>query len=108
MPPFRKCWRAIRNCHYGNGGYHNWRRKKGNSGTWFIEKATHDFDVMNWLVDATPATIAAVSRLQAFGGDKPADLRPGIQKMPFKVVVPGPLAKLLSRRRTGGDSFPCS
>lgn len=67
--------RFVQNCHYGNGGYHNWRRRKESSGTWFIEKATHDFDIMNWFVDAAPVSMAAVSRLQAFGGTKPADLR---------------------------------
>ena len=62
--------RFVQNCHYGNGGYHNWRRNKEKSGTWFIEKATHDYDIMNWLVESTPSLISAVSRLQAFGGDK--------------------------------------
>jgi predicted dehydrogenase len=67
--------RFVQHCHYGNSGYHNWRRRADLSGTWFLEKATHDFDIMNWMVEDLPATIVAVTRLQAFGGNKPADLR---------------------------------
>lgn len=67
--------RFVQNCHYGNGGYHNWRRSKGKSGTWFLEKATHDLDIMNWLLEAKPAKVMAIAKLQAFGGDKPNDLK---------------------------------
>lgn len=67
--------RFVQHCHYGNGMYHNWRRQKAHGGGMFIEKATHDFDVMLWFLEAWPETVAAFGALQAFGGDKPADLR---------------------------------
>ncbi|MCF7837219.1 MAG: Gfo/Idh/MocA family oxidoreductase [Candidatus Marinimicrobia bacterium] len=67
--------RFVQNCHYGNGGYHNWRRRKELSGTWLLEKATHDFDILLWLLEDVPVRVAATQKLQAFGGDKPNDLR---------------------------------
>lgn len=67
--------RFVQNCHYGNGGYHNWRRKKETSGTWLIEKSTHDFDIMLSLLEDTPDSVVAIQKLQAFGGDKSATLR---------------------------------
>ena len=66
--------RFVQNCHYGNGGYHSWRRSREKSGTWMIEKATHDFDIMLWFLRQKPAGIAAMQRLHAFGGDMPNDL----------------------------------
>lgn len=66
--------RFVQNCYYGNIYYHNWRRERARCGSWMIEKATHDFDIMAWLIDASPQKVSAMHRLQAFGGDKPADL----------------------------------
>jgi predicted dehydrogenase len=67
--------RFVQHCHYGNGMYHNWRRERKNAGGMFIEKATHDFDIMLWFMETWPDTVAAFGALQAFGGNKPADLR---------------------------------
>jgi len=67
--------RFVQHCHYGNGMFHNWRRTHAGSGGMFIEKATHDFDIMLWFLEAWPATVAAFAGRQAFGGNKPADLR---------------------------------
>lgn len=78
--------RFVQNCHYGNTGYHGWRRDKKSSGTWLIEKATHDFDIMLWLLGAQPQTVAALSRLQAYGGSKPPDLR--CQACPERAACP--------------------
>lgn len=67
--------RFVQHCHYGNGMFHNWRRTQADGGGMFIEKATHDFDIMLWFLETWPATIAAFGGTQAFGGTKPADLR---------------------------------
>ena len=68
--------RFVQFCHYGNNMFHDmWRRNMEKSGGMFIEKATHDIDIMNWLIEAQPTSIFAVSRQQAFGGSKPNDLR---------------------------------
>ena len=64
----------VQNCFYGNGMYHNFRRTMADSGGMFIEKATHDFDIMMYLLDSRPSRVSAIARRQAFGGDKPDDL----------------------------------
>ena len=67
--------RFVQNCHYGNGAFHNWRRTREGGGTQLIEKATHDFDIMMHMVGDLPTSVFAINKLQAFGGDKPNDLR---------------------------------
>lgn len=67
--------RFVQYCHYGNVMCHNWRRSFEASGGMMIEKATHDIDVMDWLVGAQPVSVYAVGRQQAYGGSKPDDLR---------------------------------
>lgn len=65
----------IQHCSYGNAMYRTFRRTMAGGGGMFIEKATHDFDIMlDWL-RARPLRVAAFGRRQAFGGDKPNDLR---------------------------------
>ena len=78
--------RFVQNCHYGNSGYHGWRGKKDASGTWLIEKATHDFDIMFWMIEDLPDYAAAIQRLHAFGGDRPDDLR--CRNCPDKLTCP--------------------
>jgi predicted dehydrogenase len=66
--------RYTQNCPYGNGMFHNWRREKSKGGTMMIEKATHDLDIIQWLIDAYPTSVFASTKQMAFGGDKPDDL----------------------------------
>ena len=65
----------VQNCFYGNHMYRNFRRTMAGGGGMFIEKATHDFDVMMYLLDAKPLKVSAIARLQAYGGTKPNSLR---------------------------------
>ncbi len=58
----------------GAGMYHSFRRTMAESGGMFIEKATHDLDLMLSLIEAKPVRVAAIARRQAFGGDKPGTL----------------------------------
>ncbi len=67
--------RFVQNCHYGNNMFHNWRQLRKYSGTMLLEKATHDFDVMLALVGDVPDAVAAIQKLQAYGGDKSPELR---------------------------------
>ena len=62
-------------CHYGNAIFHTWRRERRRSGGQMIEKATHDFDVMQWLLSARPASVFASARLVAYGGGHAPELR---------------------------------
>ena len=64
----------VQNCFYGNDMYHNFRRTMAGSGGMFIEKATHDFDIMMYLLACKPIKVGAVAKRQAYGGDKPNDL----------------------------------
>ena len=65
----------VQNCFYGNYMYHCFRRTMAGSGGMFIEKATHDFDIMMYLMESKPVKVSAVARQQAYGGDKPNTLR---------------------------------
>ena len=64
----------VQFCHYGNSMYHTWRREMKNGGGMMFEKATHDIDVMQWLLDARVKSVTASGRLVAYGGDEPDDL----------------------------------
>ncbi len=65
----------IQHCSYGNAMYRTFRRTMRGGGGMFIEKATHDFDIMlDWL-QARPLQVAAMGGRYAFGGGKPDDLR---------------------------------
>lgn len=66
--------RFVQNCFYGDMGYHNWRRNVQKSGSWLMEKATHDFDIMLWLLESFPEYLTCLSGLNAFGGNEPNDL----------------------------------
>lgn len=67
--------RYTQNCPYGNTQmFHNWRREKSNGGTLMLEKATHDLDILQWLLAARATHVFASTQQMAFGGDKPADL----------------------------------
>jgi len=88
--------RFVHNCHYGNMGYHNWQRRRETSGTGLIDKATHDFDIMLWLLEDRPVRVASISRLQEFGGDKPADLR--CRNCPERVTCPHSIQNIHYRR----------
>jgi len=65
----------VQYCHYGNGMYHTWRRESTGGGGMMLEKATHDIDAMQWLLDTRPTSVFASAKLTAYGGEKPADLR---------------------------------
>lgn len=67
----------VQNCFYGNNMYRNFRRTLAGGGGMFIEKATHDFDVMLHLLETRPAKVSAIAQRQAYGGSKPDDLRCG-------------------------------
>jgi len=67
--------RFVQYCHYGNAMFHNWRRERRYGGTMMIEKATHDIDVMQWILDARPVSVFASSKRLVYGGKKPAGLR---------------------------------
>ncbi|SDX82657.1 Gfo/Idh/MocA family protein [Paenibacillus sp. CF384] len=65
---------AVNNVPYGGVYYHSWYRDESITGGLFLQKATHDFDYINYLLGASPIAIAAMKSKQIFKGDKPAGL----------------------------------
>ncbi len=57
--------------HYFGGHYRNY----GETGGLWLQKATHDFDYLNVLMNSAPEKIAATMTRKIYGGDKPHDLR---------------------------------
>ncbi|MDQ1445617.1 MAG: hypothetical protein QOI20_2081 [Acidimicrobiaceae bacterium] len=59
---------------YGGAYYTSWYRDYGLGGGLWLQKATHDFDVLNHLVGACATSVAATLTRSVYGGDKPVDL----------------------------------
>lgn len=66
---------AYNNVNYARGYYHKWYRDEQETGGLWLQKATHDFDYINSLLDAQPVQIAAMDAKQVFKGDMPAGLK---------------------------------
>ena len=60
---------------YGHGYNRMWYRNYAEVGGMWITKATHDLDVVHYLVGQRPASVCAMSARRVFKGDKPDDLR---------------------------------
>jgi predicted dehydrogenase len=61
----------------GNGSdwyFHDWHGAVKNTGGLLLQKGSHDFDIINWVVDSKIKKIAAFGSQDFFGGDKPNDL----------------------------------
>jgi predicted dehydrogenase len=88
-----KSMRFVQNCHYGDVFYRDWHRLRKNISSLFVEKATHDFDIMHMLNNDNYAkTVFAFSAMNKFGGNKPNDLR--CSNCPEEVNCPDSLLNL--------------
>jgi len=65
---------AYNNVPYGGVYFHSWYRDEGVTGGLFLQKSTHDFDYINYVLGKTPVKVCAVESKQIFKGDKSADL----------------------------------
>jgi Predicted dehydrogenases and related proteins len=65
---------TINNVPYGGIYFHNWYRDENETGGLFLQKATHDFDYINYLLDLKPTMICAMKSKQIFMGNKPKGL----------------------------------
>ncbi len=64
---------AYNNVPYGRGYYHKWYRNDSITGGLWLQKATHDFDYINYLLgENKPLRICAVNSKQIFKGNEPA------------------------------------
>lgn len=67
---------AVNNVPYGRVYYQSWYRDEKITGGLFLQKTTHDFDYINYLLsDLKPVEIVAMSSKQLFKGDKPSGLK---------------------------------
>ena len=66
---------AVNNVPYGGVYFHDWYRDEAETGGLFLQKATHDFDYLQWLIGAAPVQVCAMVSKQVFKGGKPAGLR---------------------------------
>lgn len=66
---------AFNDVGYGFVYFHDWYRDESIAHGLFLQKATHDMDVINYLVGENPETVCAMKSKQIFKGDMPAGLR---------------------------------
>ena len=53
--------------YHGADYFRRWHAYKENSGTLWVHKATHHFDLINWLLEADPIEISALGELKNYG-----------------------------------------
>lgn len=69
---------AINNAPYGRGYFHSWYRDDKETGGLFLQKATHDLDLIQFLLgEPRPVMVGATESKMVFRGDMPAGLRCG-------------------------------
>jgi len=66
---------AYNNVPYGGVYFHSWYRDEMETGGLFLQKATHDFDYLNYVLGYRPVTVCAMTSKQVFKGTKPAGLK---------------------------------
>ena len=52
---------------HGADYFRRWHAKMGHSGSLFVHKSAHHFDLLNWYLEADPADIAAFGSLRNYG-----------------------------------------
>ena len=59
--------------HHGADYFRRWHRQKANSGGLMVHKSGHHFDLVNWWLQAAPATVFGFGRLALLRqGQRPA------------------------------------
>jgi predicted dehydrogenase len=53
--------------HHGADYFRRWHAYRENSGTLFVHKATHHFDLVNWYLEADPVEVSALGQLRNYG-----------------------------------------
>lgn len=66
---------AFNDVGYGFVYYHDWYRDESKAHGLFLQKATHDVDVISYLIGEKPSRVCAMKSKQIFKGDMPAGLR---------------------------------
>jgi predicted dehydrogenase len=82
-PKVQKMWELLRNdaigkitsvdfhwyldVNHGADYFRRWHRLRENSGTLLVHKASHHFDLLNWLIDSDPVEVFAYGKLEHYG-----------------------------------------
>ncbi len=53
--------------HHGADYFRRWHRLRENSGSLWVHKATHHFDLLNWWIDSDPEEVFAYGALEHYG-----------------------------------------
>lgn len=56
---------------HGADYFRRWHAYTENSGSLFVHKATHHFDLLNWYLESEPETVAAFGELRNYGFNSP-------------------------------------
>jgi len=59
------------NTTHGADYFRRWHRLQSKSGSLFVHKATHHFDLINWWLDSDPVEVMAYGRVAQFGKNGP-------------------------------------
>ncbi len=63
------------NVPYGTVYFRSWHRNFDQNGGLFLQKATHDLDNINYLLDQPPVWVSALKARRVLGGDMPFNLQ---------------------------------
>lgn len=58
------------NTYHGASYFRRWHGLKDKGGTLLVHKATHHFDLLNWLIDSDPVEVNAYGELEHYGANK--------------------------------------
>lgn len=67
-------FQAVNNVSYARVYYHTWFRDESLTGGLFLQKSTHDIDVIQFLLDDAATSVCAMESKVIFKGDKPKGL----------------------------------
>ncbi|MFI3172177.1 MAG: Gfo/Idh/MocA family oxidoreductase [Eubacteriales bacterium] len=67
-------FQAVNNVSYARVYYHTWFKDESLTGGLFLQKSTHDIDVIQYLLDEIPSSITAMESKVIFKGSKPEGL----------------------------------
>ena len=64
----------VNNVHYGDAYFRRWMRTSDKIGSLLLQKATHDFDIINSVIALRPVSMAAFGSRLVYGGEESDDL----------------------------------
>lgn len=97
---------AVNNVYYGRGYYHKWYRDDHETGGLFLQKATHDFDYINFILgNEQPVRICAMNSKQIFKGDMPQGQK--CEDCPRQEECPESVKNVMSYGEPNPGDFCC-